>query len=167
VHDYSNSFLISHTNLFEDKYHELKLKLGITDEYLISSVRGTLFKQYREMVDGPQAADTLVTAENIHEVKVALTGKFITADKGWSYSAFYILPPHKLSPGLNRKHADIFCKNVLAQRNLKLHDNPQLSWWLLPEIEKEFLAKQAEIAALNSSKSSPPMSPQAHKYCDI
>ena len=47
MHDYTNSFLISHTNLFEDKYHELKLKLGITDEYLISSVRGTLFKKYR------------------------------------------------------------------------------------------------------------------------
>ena len=31
----------------------------------------------------------------------------------------------------------------------------------MSEIEKEFLAKQAEIAALNSSKSSPPMSPPA------
>ena len=113
------------------------------------------------MVDGPQAADTLVTEENIHEVKVALTGRFNTVDDYWSYSAFFILPPHKLSPGLNRKHAEIFCKNVLRQRNLKMYDKPQLSWWLLSEIEKEFLAKQAEIAALNSSKSSPPMSPPA------
>ena len=88
MHDYTNSFLISHTNLFEDKYHELKLKLGITDEYLIQGVRGSVYKKYREMVDSPQAADVLVTAENIHEVKVALTGKFITADSGWSYSAF-------------------------------------------------------------------------------
>ena len=113
------------------------------------------------MVDGPQAADTLVTEENIHEVKVALTGRFNTVDDYWSYSAFFILPPHKLSPGLNRKHAEIFCKNVLRQRNLKMYDKPQLSWWLLSEIEKEFLAKQAELAALNSSKSSPPMSPPA------
>ena len=63
------------------------------------------------MVDGPQAADTLVTAENIHEVKVALTGKFITVDitaARWSYLAFYILPPHKLSPDHNRKNANIF-----------------------------------------------------------
>ena len=147
MHDYTNSFLISHTNLFEDKYHELKLKLGITDEYLIQGVKGTLYKKYREMVDSPKAADTLVTAENIHEVKVALTGRFNTVEDYWSYSAFFILPPHKLSPGLNRKHAEIFCKNVLRQRNLKIYDKPQLSWWLLSEIEKEFLAKQADIAA--------------------
>ena len=80
MHDYTDRFLISHTNLFDDKYHELKLKLGITDEYLIQGVKGTLFKKYREMVDGPRAADKLVTAENIHEVKVALTGKFIRVD---------------------------------------------------------------------------------------
>ena len=92
MHDYTDSFLISYCNLFDDKHHELKLKLGIKDEYLIQSVKGTLFKKYREMVDGPQAADTLVTAENIHEVKVALTGRFITVDDyksvRWSYSAF-------------------------------------------------------------------------------
>ena len=112
------------------------------------------------MVDGPQAADTLVTEENIHEVKVALTGRFNTVDDYWSYSAFFILPPHKLSPGLNRKHAEIFCKNVLRQRNLKMYDKPQLSWWLLSEIEKEYLAKQAELAS-KTSKSSPPISPSA------
>lgn len=49
----------------------------------------------------------------------------------------------------------------MAQRNLKSLDNSQLSWWLLSEIEKEFLVKQAELAALNSSKSSLAMSPLA------
>ena len=91
MHNYTDSFLISHTKLFEDKYHELKLKLGITDELDIQGVKGSLFKKYKEMVDSPKAATRLVTAENIHEVKVALLGKFITVDNKlvrWSYSAF-------------------------------------------------------------------------------
>ena len=55
-------------------------------------MRSTLFKKYRKIVTGIQAAaEVLVTQENIHEVKVALTGKFITVDNKsvrWSYSAF-------------------------------------------------------------------------------
>lgn len=92
MHDNFDSILISSWNLFDGKYIELLLKLGIKDEYLISSVRGTLFKKYREIVTGTQAAaEVLVTQENIHEVKVALTGKFVTVDNKsvrWSYSAF-------------------------------------------------------------------------------
>ena len=91
MHDYTDSFLISNTNLFKDKYEELKLKLGITDELDIQGVKGSLFKKYKDMVDSPKAATTLLTAENIHEVKVALTGKFVTVDNKsvrWSYSAF-------------------------------------------------------------------------------
>ena len=51
----------------------------------------------------------------------------------------------------------------MRQRKLKIYDNPQLSGWLLSEIEKKYLKKQAKQAELASktSKSSPPMSPPA------
>ena len=137
MHDYTDSLLISSCNLFDDKYHELKLKLGITDELDIQGVKGSLFKKYKEMVDSPKAATTLVTAENIHEVKVALTGKFITVDNGysrWTESVFMILPPYNLSPELNRNNADSFFSKILAQRKIK-NGKPELTYWVISEIE--------------------------------
>lgn len=110
VHDRSDSLLISRMNLFEDKYHELRNKLGVADKLDLKyqGARGGIYKKYKMILERPQVADTLVTPENIHEVKVLLTGKFITLENSvsrWTCSAFEILPPYKLAPHLERHTA--------------------------------------------------------------
>jgi hypothetical protein len=79
----------------------------------------------------------VITAENIHEVKVALYGKFLTLHKQsvtWKASAFTILPPYFLPQTLDRDSAKTFFDEIKIQKKFK-PGQPKLSWWLIAEIE--------------------------------
>jgi len=63
----------------------------------------------------------VVTAENIHEVKVVLYDKYLTLHKesvSWKASAFKILPPHYLPNTMNRESARTFFNEIKVKNNL-------------------------------------------------
>ena len=164
VHDYTDKLLVSSRNLFDDKLNYLKLKLGIQDEKAFSEVRGGVYGFYKEVIARAPGAGTLVTAENIHEVKVVLINEFFKLQKGeskWTGSAFKILPPYMLPAHLDHPAAKTFFDLIKGQRKFRT-GKPQLSWWLMPEIEEEYFVKTGMLSAdAKTFKSSPPKNPLA------
>ena len=98
VHDYSDKLLVRSLGLFQDKYNELVDKLG-GDEQNVTTVKGDLYQELKAFILNPEPPTSLITEENIHEVKVVLYDRLQDATKNdskWKYSAFRILRPHKL-----------------------------------------------------------------------
>ena len=141
VHDYSDKLLVRSLGLFQDKYNELVDKLG-GDEQNVTTVKGDLYQELKAFILNPEPPTTLITEENIHEVKVVLYDRLQDATKNdskWKYSAFRILRPHKLPEMLNRETAKKFFDAIKEKRNL-VDGTPLLSWWLLEIIETRYLA---------------------------
>jgi hypothetical protein len=91
------------------------LELAGLDELAIQQVRGSFYSSYKDIINGPSIADTIITAANISEVKVLLLNSFFTLEKDgvkWSASAFKILPPHKLPDDLDRTSAKAFFDDI-------------------------------------------------------
>jgi hypothetical protein len=131
IHDYDR--FLSHFNKFDTLYTDLVNEVGAVDDLHIQPVRGTLFHKYKKSLESQETPTTVVTTENIHEVRVVLLGNFATLTKAnvsWKCSAFKILLPHFLPVALDRDSAKIFCDDIKAKRNL-LPEAPQLSNWLL------------------------------------
>jgi len=78
VHYHSDSLLISRFNEFDKQYENMRSELGGLEDLAIQQVRGSFYSTYKGIINGPSVADTIVTAENISEVKVLLLNSFFT-----------------------------------------------------------------------------------------
>lgn len=97
----------------------MKLSLSGLDETAITEVRATFYDTYKQQINGNEVADTVVTAENIHLVKVLLLSPYMTLGKAnakWTASAFKILPPYMLPTDLERGNAQAFFEKIKETR---------------------------------------------------
>jgi hypothetical protein len=97
----------------------MKLSLSGLEETAITEVRAILYDTYKQQVNGNEVANTVVTAENIHKVKVLLLGPYMKLGKDgakWTASAFKILPPYMLPTDLERGNAQAFFEKVKESR---------------------------------------------------
>jgi hypothetical protein len=114
------------------------------DSFNMQNFKGDTYKKYVEVAETTEAHNVPVTAENIHEVKVALmmnSTKNTNEDKQWTSWAFKILFPHVIMPlHMDRHSAKTFFDDIKAKRNLQPGEL-QLSWWFIKEVEKDYQEK--------------------------
>jgi hypothetical protein len=145
VHFYDFDHFLSHHNKLEEQYQLLSIELR--DQYFVGKARGDLYSVYKAIVETQDVPTTVITADNIHEVKILL-GDFVTLTKAnvsRKIAPFKILHPHFLPVAMDRDSAKIFFDDIKAKRDLKT-EVPQLSNWALSEIKAIFLKNYATQA---------------------
>jgi hypothetical protein len=114
------------------------------DSFNMQNFKGDTYKKYVEVAETTEPHNVPVTAENIHEVKVALmmnSTKNTNEDKQWTSWAFKILFPHVIMPlHMDRHSAKTFFDVIKAKRNLQPGEL-QLSWLFIKEVEKDYQEK--------------------------
>jgi hypothetical protein len=72
----------------------------------MSEVRGSVFEKYKLQLNSSEEITTIITASNLNDVKVVLSGVFETInreDQVIKYSTFKILPPFIFAADFNLK----------------------------------------------------------------
>jgi hypothetical protein len=85
---------------------------------------------------------TVVTAQNIRLVNVALLGEPMKAEKDgkkWIYFSFRILPPFKFAENFDLKAAKELLDEVLMNNNDLKIGVPELKGWFVNEVEAVYL----------------------------
>jgi hypothetical protein len=123
-------------------------RLGVADDLKYLEIKDKVFKRYQAQINDKKAVrDVPVTQANIRDVKVSLVSNIFALVHGEvnEYVAvFKLMPPFVFESDLDEDSIESLFHDIRESQEAK-GDKIPLHFWLLKEIEAEYLAAVQDV----------------------